>query len=77
MAALLWSNFFNGFSGINIIISFYFSLYSVLNTNVIPGFFQVFDNEVEYIPERETADRRISIAMKRRVSMKLSGNGKE
>jgi hypothetical protein len=52
-------------------------LFRVLNTTLVHGFFLVFDNEVEYIPKRETADRRISTAIKRRVNMKLIGTEKE
>ena len=54
MAVMFWSNWMNGFSGENIFKGFYFSLYSVLNTNVCPLIYLLFEYDVEYDPKVKT-----------------------
>jgi len=48
MAVMFWSNWMNGFSGVNIFTHFYFSLYSVLNTNITPVIYILFNYDVQF-----------------------------
>jgi hypothetical protein len=57
MAVMFWSNWMNGFSGVNIFTHFYFSLYSVMNTNITPVIYLVFEYDVEYDPKVKTPER--------------------
>jgi hypothetical protein len=48
MAYMFWSNWINGFSGVNIFTGFYYALYSILNVNLTPLIYLLFEYDVEY-----------------------------
>ena len=48
MSSMFWANWMNGFSGMNIFTHFYFSLYSVIDTNLDTIIFALFSNDSIY-----------------------------
>jgi len=42
---MFWSNWMNGFSGMNIFTHFYFSLYNVIDTNLDTIFYALLSND--------------------------------
>jgi len=60
---MLWQNCTNGFSGVNLVYGFYFALYEVWNTNIVPICFQVIDIDVKFDDKVINSNRRISRKM--------------
>jgi magnesium-transporting ATPase (P-type) len=57
-ASILYMNFVNGFSGLNLYEAYYFGLYQIMSTNWYPLVFKIWGMDATYDPEVQASKER-------------------